>query len=650
METSKGKKRKNIAVYLPQIYSNYFSELRNSIEEVAKERGYRLVIFTCFGDESSIDSRAATNVRYDEGERSIFRIANTDVADGVLMLYDAFAKNQYEEIYDLVLNRYRCPIVNFRTPMEIESDRIYNVYVDDKAAFADMIQHFIDEHHCSKIDLVTGPQDNMHSMFRLDIYKEVLEQNGISVQKERIHWGNFWKNCGEGVVEEIQNSGVDFPEAIVCANDYMAISVTQALQARGIKVPAQVLVSGYDNVVESRFSKPSVTTIRQPMRAMGRKAFEILERCWAGEKVEQDNYLKEEIVYRQSCGCGAEGGDENGQYATKLSAELDNVLYLETAASAMVTMLANAMDMNEYTDCLKQYVLRETGFKSFALCLAEHWEQKLPLPEKNYGTSKCKVDMVMGIHKSKVLKPERFPICQMVPSEFARDADPIYVIPLHYLQQYMGYAVLQIDYDLVSNVNIKSWFIHLDSALENFRMKQRLHQVAKELESLYIQDTLTGLYNRRGLEKFGERMCEECIRNNGQFMIMEIDMDGLKQVNDRYGHEEGDVCITTIANAMMYAAKDGEICIRSGGDEYIVMGKNYSEEKTQNYIRLFREYIDSANASLNKPYTIGASLGYYMGVPDGKRTIENYLKIADDRMYENKKMRKAKSHPGVEVR
>ena len=487
-------------------------------------------------------------------------------------------------------------------------------------------------------------------MFRLDIYKEVLEQNGIPVQTERIHWGNFWKNCGEGVVEELFNSGVDFPEAIVCANDYMAISVTQALQARGIKVPAQVLVSGYDNVVESRFSKPSVTTVRQPMRAMGRKAFEILERCWAGEKVEQDNYLKEEIVYRQSCGCGAEGGDENGQYATKLSAELDNVLYLETAASAMVTMLANAKDMNEYTECLRQYVLRETGFKSFALCLAGHWEQKLPLPEKNYGTSMCKVDMVMGIHKLRVLKPERFPICQMVPSEFARDPDPLYVIPLHYLQQYMGYAVLQIDYDLVSNVNIKSWFIHLDSALENFRMKQRLHQVAKELESLYIQDTLTGLYNRRGLEKFGERMCEECIRNNGQFMIMEIDMDGLKQVNDRYGHEEGDVCITTIANAMMYAAKDGEICIRSGGDEYIVMGKNYSEEKTQNYIRLFREYIDSANASLNKPYTIGASLGYYMGVPDGKRTIENYLKIADDRMYDNKKMRKAKSHPGVEVR
>lgn len=371
---------------------------------------------------------------------------------------------------------------------------------------------------------------------------------------------------------------------------------------------------------------------------------------WNGEEVPRDTYLPEEIVFRQSCGCGANGGDEGGQYATKLSTELDKVLYLETAASAMVTMLANAKDLEEFTQCLQKYVLRETGFKSFTLCLADHWEQQLPLPGMSYGKSMCMVDMVMGIYKSRILEPQRFPACQLIPGVFVKDDDPVYIIPLHYLQYYMGYVVLQIDYDLVSNVNIKSWFIHLDSALENFRMKQRLHLVAEELERLYIRDTLTGLYNRRGLEKFGEKMCEDCVRNNEQFMIMEIDMDGLKQVNDQYGHEEGDVCITTIANAMMYAAKDREICIRSGGDEYVVIGKNYSDEKVEMYIKRFQEFIDSANESLNKPYKIGASLGYYMGVPDGKRTVENYLRIADDKMYENKKRRKAKSYPGVEIR
>lgn len=644
------KKRKNIVVYLPQVYAEYISELRHSIERVGKERGYRLLFFTCFGDNSNIGIEEATNIRYDEGERSVFRLADPDAADGVLLLYDAFARSQYAEINNLIKNRYDCPVINFRTPMEIELDNVYNIYVDDREAFAEMIRHFIEKHHCTKVDLVTGPQDNPHSMFRLDIYKEVMEQNGLPVEKERIHWGNFWKNCGQGIVEEILSSGKELPEAIVCANDYMAISVISALKMHGIKVPEQIMVSGYDDVTEGRFCEPSITTIRQPMRQMGETAIDILERIWNGEEVPCDTYLPEEIVFRQSCGCGANGGDEGGQYATKLSAELDKVLYLETAASAMVTMLANAKDLEEFTQCLQKYVLRETGFKSFTLCLADHWEQHLPLPEMSYGKSMCMVDMVMGIYKSRILEPQRFPACQLISGVFVKDDDPVYIIPLHYLQYYMGYVVLQIDYDLVSNVNIKSWFIHLDSALENFRMKQRLHQIAEELESLYVRDTLTGLYNRRGLEKFGEKMCEDCVRNNGQFMIMEIDMDGLKQVNDQYGHEEGDVCITTIANAMMYAAKEGEICIRSGGDEYVVIGKNYSDEKVEKYMKRFQEFIDSANESLNKPYTIGASLGYYMGVPDGKRTVENYLRIADDKMYENKKQRKAKSHPGVEIR
>ena len=106
---------------------------------------------------------------------------------------------------------------------------------------------------------------------------------------------------------------------------------------------------------------------------------------------------------------------------------------------------------------------------------------------------------------------------------------------------------------------------------------------------------------------------------------------------------------TCIAIRLVYKKK-GEICIRSGGDEYVVIGKNYSDEKVERYMSRFQEFIDSANEYLNKPYTIGASLGYYMGVPDEKHTVENYLKIADDRMYENNKKRKAKSHPGIEVR
>ena len=148
------------------------------------------------------------------------------------------------------------------------------------------------------------------------------------------------------------------------------------------------MVSNYDDVTEGRFCEPSITTIRASRCVRWERRPLIF---WNGFGMEKrfpvSTYLPEEIVFRQSCGCGANGGDEGGQYATKLSTELDKVLYLETAALAMVTMLANAKDLEEFTQCLQKYVLRETGFKSFTLCLADHWEQQLPLPGMSYGKS-----------------------------------------------------------------------------------------------------------------------------------------------------------------------------------------------------------------------------------------------------------------------
>lgn len=646
------KKGKNIAVYIPQIYSEYMVGLRKAIEAAARGKGYRLIFFTCFGDNSSMDIEEVTNQRYDEGERSIFRISNLEAADGVILLYDAYARTQYEEIRDMIQNRCPCPVINIRTPLEAEKeDNVYNVFVDDEHAFAEMVQHFIHKHHCQKIDLVTGPEDNVHSQIRMEIYQTVLKENGLPFEMERVHRGNFWKNCGEDIVREILDSSLELPEAIVCANDYMAMSVIDALRDQGILVPDQVLVSGYDDIEESRYNHPALTTVRQPMERIGATAIRQLEKIWNGEKVEKDTYLTEELVCRQSCSCDHDSEDFSLAYSNILNDKMDKMFYLEGAATTMITMMSSATNLDECMEHVIKYALEDTGFKSFALCLADHWEDQLSLPDIDYGSSQSMVTMVAGIHNGEVLASERFPVCQLLPECFAQDTDEsIYVIPIHHLECYMGYALVQIDFDVPNSMNIKSWFIHLDNALENIRMKDRLKRVADELERLYVRDTLTGLYNRRGLEKYGKKFYRQCQKEKSYFMVMEVDMDGLKQVNDQHGHEEGDICITMIAKGLIYASKEEEVCIRSGGDEYVVLGKHYSQEKAEHFMELFYEYIENANASMNKPYRFDASIGYYLDIPDEKNSVESYLRIADDRMYTNKKRRKAISHPGVEVR
>lgn len=640
--------KRNIVVYLPQIYSEFVVELRSALEKEAKEKGYSLLVFTCFGDNVNIDEKGTVNPNFDEGERVIFRLPNLKQADGVVFLYDVFAESQWDEIYDLVRNRCQCPVVNFRTPLEVPG--VYNIYVDDKNSFAGMVQHFIDVHGARRINLVTGPEGNVHSIFRRDIYKSVLERNRIPYREDRVYYGNFWKNCGDDIVESMLHSPDRLPEVIICANDFMAISVIEALKSRGIQVPEQVLVAGYDDLEESRYSHPALTTVGQPIEQMAQTAIHLLERIWAGEKPEQNIYLPGKVILRQSCGCDPSSEDFSLTYSSRLNERIDRMSFLVRAATTMITFMSGASNWEECMKCLQKYALKETGFKSFALCLAQKWETQLSLPGTDYGSSDSRVTMVAGVHDGKELAKEEFPVSQLLPTALMGEETAYYIIPIHYLQYYMGYAVVLLDYDISCSSSIKVWFLHLDNALENIRIRGRLDRMVDELGDLYVKDTLTGLYNRRGFDQYGEMYYQNCRKNQTQYMLMEIDMDGLKQVNDRYGHGEGDVCIISIANALIYAAKENEICIRSGGDEFVVIGENYSQDKLERFRKRFAEYLRRANDSLNKPYLIGASMGYFMGIPDGKRTPENYLKIADDAMYANKKERKALSHPGTEVR
>ncbi len=640
------KDNKNIVVYLPQIYSEFMAELRKEIERMAKEKECRLIFLTCFGNNNSIDEKRIVNRKYDEGERVIFRLGDAKKIDGIMLLYDTFAMSQWREIFDMVKG-CKCPVINFRSPLKMPG--VYDIYVDDDQSFADMIQHFINEHHMTKINLVTGPVGNVHSEIRLDIYRKVLEKNGIPYEESRVYRGNFWKNCGEEIVEQMLDDE-NITEAIVCANDYMAISVMEALKKRHIMVPRDILVSGYDNVEESQYCYPSLTTVGQPVEEMVQKAFEVLEQVWMGGQPQQEVYIPGKLVLRQSCGCDCRMKDFSVDYSMILGDRLDKMSYLEISSTTMVTSMSNATNLEECLKSLKEYALKDTGFKSFALCLAQHWEKQLPLPVPGYGASDEIINMVVGIHEGKEISKESFPVSQLLPKFYLKQDDPCYIIPIHYLQYYMGYAVVQLEFDVPNMSSIKTWFWHLDNALENIRMKGHLKRLVNELEDLYVRDTLTGLFNRHGLEKYSSEYYQQCLQNQSNLMIMEIDMDGLKQINDIYGHHEGDYCITMIANAMIYAAKNGEICIRSGGDEYVVIGKEYSQEKLDYFTNAFYGFIENANNTMKKPYQFGASMGYYMAVPDGRLNAEGYLKNADTHMYANKKLRKASSHPGVDVR
>ncbi len=405
------------------------------------------------------------------------------------------------------------------------------------------------------------------------------------------------------------------------------------------------MVSGYDNIEEGLFYTPSLTTVQQPVESMGRKAVEMAEQILAGQEVEKEVYLPSEILCRCSCGCEKKVERLQRQsysYSSVLAERMNEMAFMENTATAMITFMSNAADFEDCIKCIQEYALLETGFEEFALCLADNWEQQIMIPKSDEIRACQYMKMVVGIKGGKILEEETFPMSQLLPQEFLKNwSKPYYVFPLHYLQYYLGYALVTIRHNVPHSANIRAWFSHIDNALENIRIRRKMESMVRELQNLYDKDTLTGLYNRRGLDSMGLDFYRQCMVQGTQLLVMEIDMDGLKKINDQFGHMEGDIGIISIAKAMQNAAVNGEICIRSGGDEFILIGKDYSQERLCALIADFRRYIQQINARSQKPYEFGASIGYYMAVPDGEETLEFFLKKADDAMYEEKKRHKA---------
>jgi diguanylate cyclase (GGDEF)-like protein len=138
-----------------------------------------------------------------------------------------------------------------------------------------------------------------------------------------------------------------------------------------------------------------------------------------------------------------------------------------------------------------------------------------------------------------------------------------------------------------------------------------------------------------------EGIFRKACQEKKQLFIIIADLDRLKMINDNYGHIEGDTAITAVANALNTSCEMNEVCARTGGDEFAIIGcGNYTPDKIQEHYRYIYDYLTRYNASAKKGYAVGVSLGCFCEVPDENEPLDKYIKIADTRMYENKVKRK----------
>ncbi|MGN0395206.1 MAG: diguanylate cyclase domain-containing protein, partial [Coprococcus sp.] len=492
---------------------------------------------------------------------------------------------------------------------------------------------------------------------RLSGFVKEMERRGLAVSEDHIFYGNFWYNSGEDLADKIAFGEVPMPDAVICASDHMAIGVANRLIKQGIDVPGDIIVTGFDATAEAAINDLSITTYRPDVDIAAIKAVNEIRK-----RIEPDAYFDDAsnlfgdgLRICASCGC-----QENVAYVkSRLNDSLYNVhqnFYDSSIQekvgisrlleSYMYEDLTNTMEPEE---CLKKIYRSTFLIKPFShcyLCLREDWLDIEEGTEDRYpdrmkivikSTSHEDMDVMLEGDYATDSSEEIFDIRKMLPQiyEEHEEASVFYFAPVHFIGDSLGYFVLQCSLGQEHKINhvFRNWVRYVNNALKMIAVQNKLRVFSE-------RDAMTGLYNRRGMNAKLEKIFKNANQDKYLFACV-IDMDGLKNINDVYGHEEGDDAIVIVANMVKTITKSDELCIRAGGDEFYIIGiGDYSEEEGKKRSEQLTQLAHDYNISSAKKYEISASIGYCMQPYTSENQLKDVLYIADQRMYESKVLRK----------
>lgn len=594
---------------------------------------------------------------YLQGEVNIYNLINFDLVDGVVVTSISLSENGQSPVFQQVLDKINTECKSKVVALDMPFGDYDVVYTDDSVSFKEISKHIHEKHGCKKVYFLAGYKDNKSSEQRLKGFRDYYEENGLTLDENCIFYGDFWYSSGEVLAEKIKNKEVDMPEAVICASDHMALGLANKLRELDIRVPEDVIVTGFDATQESVINELTITSYEPNVAAAAAKAVNIIRKHLEPDKevisIEESKHFGG-LCIGESCGCPAD--------FLYMKRKLNNALYnvnhnlvkeLSNEESHDICLLLESYMYEHLVSartpelCLHE-IFRSTylvhPFKEFFICLKENWldmndvivsgyPEKIRIVVHSITESDDDNTNILAFSNLDTTGARSFETRLMLPEmiEHHDTASVYYYSPVHFNEELLGYTVMRCELTQKHKINyvFRNWVRYINNALEMMRIRNQL-----ELNSTL--DIATGLLNRRGMY---QHLSETKKNSTGQdLLIIMADMDGLKIINDNFGHSEGDFGISTISHALMNSADKNEICVRNGGDEFLLIGiGKYTEFNIKEKIDNIQNEIKYKSDNSGKPYTVAASIGYYLTTLTKDTNFDLAISIADERMYQIKK-------------
>jgi DNA-binding LacI/PurR family transcriptional regulator/signal transduction histidine kinase/ActR/RegA family two-component response regulator len=290
-------RRLRIAVLMDNLNSfsgGYEAQLRDALHAKCRQAGHHLLLIYGGPAEAPRPPDAADN--------AIYGLLHPDSADGIIVVSTLLSTHAGADGVSRLVDRLGPAKL---CSVGIELPGVPSLVLDNRPGMEAAVEHLIQEHGCRKIAFLTGTPRNPEAEVRYEAYRAVLARHGIAYDEDLVARGHFRTNRAKVAMEEILARGVTI-DAVVAANDEMATGAIDVLRKRGLRVPQDVPVTGFDDLTLARLGNPPLTTVAQPFDRVAAWALGAIEDQIAGRPVPACTQVAAEFVRRQSCGCSHE--------------------------------------------------------------------------------------------------------------------------------------------------------------------------------------------------------------------------------------------------------------------------------------------------------------------------------------------------------
>lgn len=662
------KKRYNLGILIGGVHTYFPKEHIKGIAEAAKELDANVCFFLGTRTKDFFEDILGGDQKnsYDYQFNTIHDYSLIGGLDGLIVNYGTLGLQLKEVDPDEFARKYNGIPTVFLTEI-VDVPNCHSLICDNHLGIQLIMEHLIEEHHLSRILFVAGPEHNTDAMERKNAYLEMMNKYGFSVTKKMIAQGDY----SEFVDKQVECLLDDNPDAqaIVFANDEMAFAGYRVCGKRGLQVGKDIMITGFDDCERASGMEPPLTTIQQDGELMGKMAVEDLIRRLDGIDSGQKAVSRRvpvSLVVRESCGCESENYEEK-ETPVSLCAQVHRLnktiakMKLELIGfqrkSWFIPVLAR--DLNECMENEQAFLveimekMEELHARSTHLFLLDEpivydGKRKWTCPYNlrlaaSYQDGEIKA--IPAYDRPLVMRENG--ICQLIGDDKQRQ---FMLFLLFSGEKQYGLLACDIEqeefpffYVISLQIGLSLHYLEIskEEAARRLEMSKDMEAIRERNRVLGIiseYDELTGLLNLRG---FMDRARKVCRGGNGQRAYMIYgDLDHLKEINDTWGHPEGNFALQSVAAILKGCLRSNDILGRVGGDEYIIM----LECEERDFGEKFRQRVKTAcnlfNEKSGKPFLVEISLGIAEFRPNISTDIQQVISLADRQLYEAKKYRK----------